>query len=198
MLDDVLATEDLDMVLKNVDDQTLLNLQLKLYWEAKHLSKMAEVTRYALSCVEGAARSPLLYNLAAFTCPWWSDSLEVEPELAKMGLEASRELLELRSSQGFEPIKVAGAHWILGCHYLYTDRNYERAVGHFLKAKELASSVEHEHSYLIAGNAIEGIGRAKKLLKGDNASEEFQRARKIYSDAQDEYSLSEMEAFLKS
>lgn len=197
LLNDLLNADNISEVLAGIDPNTLLDLQRRLYWDVKDLPKVLELTEFALSRIKGKSQSPFLYNLASFTCPWWSDSLEIREDLGQSGLEAAKELLQLRQSGEFEPIKVAGAHWILGCHYLYTARNYDGAVEHFTRAAQMARVVDHEHAYLIEGNSIEGIGRAKVLLRKEDGSKEFKRAREIYSSAKDDYSISELDAFLQ-
>ncbi len=187
----------LEELLEQGDIETLSKFQTKIYWEEKDLVKMVSTTQKILNTIQGGGKDPFLYNLASFTCPWWSDSLPVNQTEAETGMNAALELLELRQSQKTPDTKLAGANWILAVHYLYTERNSKEAISHFQESIKLVKNNTDEFSKLVNANSIEGIGRVKVLLHKEDHPEELESARNAYIASNDEYSLKELEYFLQ-
>ncbi len=186
-------------------NNTLIDVQKKLYWKLQRLDLIIQLTHRCVEFLEShqettaATISPYLYNLASFTAPWWSDSLQVSEEQGKEGWNASKKLVELRTANNFDTIKIAGAHWILAVHEAYTTKDTQRAIEEFNRTEEMARSVPQEKmSALLVGNSIEGVGRAK-LLSGDASGRaDVKRAQELYRESEDEYRLGESDIFLKS
>lgn len=184
----------------------LIGLQKDVYWKGQDLGRVLLVSKAILAFLDKSpdatprSKSSILYNMASFTCPWWSDSLDITKEQADQGLQAAKDVLKLRENNNFEPIKQSGAMWILACHYLYTAKDSEKAIEYFTKSESIARSVpEDKLSPLLVGNSLEGIGRTEILVNQnyEKGEQKIHEAMDIYRKNEDEYSEGEAKLFLE-
>ena len=195
---------DYQTPLKELSD-LLLGIQKGLYWKHQNIEKVLllseKIMEFLESHPDASARhkSPVLYNIASFTCPWWSDSLDISVKQGKIGLQAAIELVELRKKYNFEPIKMSGGLWILAGHYLYTAKDYQKAFSTYTQSEKLAAGVPSEKmSPLLVSNSIEGQARTEFLLGDSLKGEELmEKAMQLYNKSEDEYSKGEADIFLK-
>lgn len=201
VIDELLSPgQDIELFSKQI------GLQKSLYWKEHNIPRVVSYTHKAVNFVEshpdGTPRqvTSLLYNLASFTCPWWSDSLDISSGEAQTGLEAAKRLVAIREEHQFEKMKLAGGYWILASHYMYTSKDFAKAKEFYDKTIEFAEQARDDKLYyLLKGNSIEGIGRAKILCNNDQSGkEDITKAIEIYKEAEDDYSTGEAEVFLKS
>lgn len=185
----------------------LNELLISFYWKEKNLDRVFRIGSEAIKLAKehdlekSMVLSPIYYNLGSYTCPWWSDSLEISDEQAKEGMIVVKILLEMRESNDVELIKIAGAQWLLAAHYLYYAKDEENAIRYFELARKNAKEANDEElSDFLAANSTEGIGRTKIML-GNNIDEGaplIKEAMKTYTEKEDMYSTKEAIVFLEN
>ncbi len=178
-------------------------LILDLYWKSKDLKAVVDVGKRAFRLAERKGEpshprlSPIGYNIASFTAPWWSDSIPVTPQQARFGLDIARLTLELRLHGGFDPIKISGIRWLIGVHQLYTMGDREAALKEFKDSKRIAMDSEDETKGFMDACTEEGIGRTEYLLGNKEVGYKHLRwAEEKYSLIDDNYSIAELKYFL--
>ncbi len=176
-----------------------LSLQNHVHWEKKDLEAVLALSRFAVEFARRAgnkeAENVILFNVASFTLPWWSDSLQATPWFRDQGLSAARRIISLRKDLGKSPVDVSQGHWILGAHHLYRG-DVPDAVFHFNRSLALAREAGDKN---LEASALEGLGRTRVRLVPDDRDWGFEslgEARALYGEAGDAFNLKEVERFL--
>lgn len=176
-----------------------LGLQGDLHWEKKDLSAVLSLSHFALHYARKRSRreaeNVLLYNVASFTLPWWTDSLPSTPWQRRQGLESAAALLPLRATLNKGAADFSKAHWVLGAHHLYRGAA-EPAVEQFNLAVVRARECSEKN---LEACALEGLGRTRVRLvprEREWGFENLGEARALYNEVGDSFNLKELEAFL--
>lgn len=156
--------------------QAARNVRKTFYWEKKDLPTYVVVTKHLLAtAIEnhkeegehhkefGSRVLGLGYDLASMTWPGWDEEgIDVTEELRKIGLEASKLIVEFGTQQGVSDESLHDLYWMLGAHLL-TDGNSQGAREAWERASEL-----HAHSESLGMKAWIQLSRS---VESGNQSE---------------------------
>lgn len=180
--------------------------QTATYWQRKDLDLVISISNKAEKYCRKQGKentlllSPVYYNLASFTLPWWSDSLPLSQEQKDLGYSTATNLLNLRRQNNDQTHKIAGALWMVAGHCLYAKEDGDEAIKYFSLGIEEAERSEDHIAPFMKAQCQEGIGRVHWILTKDQslANQWFTKAEAFYKESEDNYSLGELLKFKES